>query len=63
MDDFMRRYTVFHADELEAMLVPQGCYEYRHVADVEAMSLDDAFALTNHRECAWQQHEAVVWSA
>lgn len=63
MGDMLTRYAVFHAEDIQAMMVPQGRYYYLHVAEVEARSLGEVFLLTNHRECAWQQEDAVVWSA
>lgn len=69
MDDFFRgefarRYAVFHATSPQAATdpTPRATYGYVHVADVDALSTDDAIALTTYRGYPWQG-QAFAWAA
>ena len=61
------RYSVYHANDLHAMIAPQGEHwhtgrssHYTHVADVEA-PLGQVFTLTNHIDHPWTDNPEVVW--
>jgi len=65
--NIQERYAVYHANDLFAMITPQGAHwyadrskHYTHVADVVA-SLEQVFALTNHIDHPWTSNPEVVW--
>ena len=65
--DTQKRYAVYHAHDLFAMITPQAAHwfrersrHYTHVADVEA-PLEQVFALTNHIDHPWTSNPEVVW--
>jgi len=65
--DTQKRYAVYHAHDLFAMITPQAAHwyadrsrHYTHVADVVA-PLEQVFALTNHIDHPWTSNPEVVW--
>ena len=69
MQDKREFYAVYHAHDLQTMVMPQPEHwfrdrasYYRHVADVVA-PLDRVFALTNHIDHPWTDNPEVVWHA
>jgi hypothetical protein len=60
-----RRYAVFHAtcSHTHRPVSPQSGDLYVHVADVDALSIDDVIAITTSAGGSWPSHPAVVWAA